>query len=37
MKKINLKKLREPIKLQTQIYHDKRGYFQEVFKKIILN
>ena len=33
MKKINLKKLREPIKLQTQIYHDKRGYFQEVFKK----
>jgi dTDP-4-dehydrorhamnose 3,5-epimerase len=33
MKKIDLKKLRDPIKLQTRIFYDSRGYFQEVFRK----
>ena len=33
MKKINLKKLKKPIKINQKIFFDKRGSFQEIFLK----
>ena len=32
MKKINLKKIKIPIKINHKQYFDNRGYFQEIFK-----
>jgi len=34
MKKINLKKIKIPIKINNKQYFDNRGYFQEIFRKI---
>ena len=33
MKKINLKKINKPIKINQKKYFDNRGYFQEIFLK----
>jgi len=37
MKKINLKKLNYPVKINQKIFFDKRGFFQEIFLKKIFN